>query len=552
MAVVQMVTFDRVGCDTVPVEVALTCSEPLSTSADSIVAAAAKKFKSITKQSRAYHGLTGVELIGDVSLDHFKGAFVVLSGKGGWKGAERIRAANESAQAAVQTQKEQGYVVHAAPAAGEGNSSRGLWDGVFRGRIGLDVGGVLNQHNNDVASSKEWWLNRESEAPNAMRSVRRIVEIFGPDNVFVVSKLGSDMQKLTETWLLETMDICGETGLRQENIHFCTQRSGRQGKGAVASRLQLSHFVDDNFECLNSLFSDPAGNSRDHVEQQRGHLLHFARSGLGTVRPDQPKLPKGMASFYRPVANWCEAMDVLDIAPSGATDDEISLSNDSLSELLREAAQVDRANGVVLLWKDTEDNGYLSNWGKSTLAIEGVSYGCVEQWLMASKASLCKDEAVREQVMATSNPRKQKALGRSLDKKMVTRCWKVPQKWAVQLQGARAKFQQNGKLAVKLLRTGQKRIAEASPSDSVFGIGLSPSNPLAQDPANWNGLNLLGRALEKVREEVRQHILKGEDLATLPLHDDSECTSISQELDLPSSEAHSEAEDPVTSEDEHA
>merc|ERR1712139_545719 len=119
--------------------------------------------------------------------------------------------------------------------------------------------------------------------------------------------------------------------------------------------------------------------------------------------------------------------------------------------------------------------------------------------------------------MATPNPRKQKALGRSLDKKTVDRCWKVGQKWTTQLQGARAKFQQNPSLAVKLLRTGQKPIAEASPSDLIYGIGLAPSDPLAQDVANWKGMNLLGKALMQAREEIRQHVLAGGDLAALPV-----------------------------------
>lgn len=88
-------------------------------------------------------------------------------------------------------------------------------------------------------------------------------------------------------------------------------------------------------------------------------------------------------------------------------------------------------------------------------------------------------------------------------------------KWRVQLQGARAKFSQNPELGARLLRTGQKPIAEASPSDVVFGIGLAPSNPLAQDPANWKGFNLLGKALMQAREELRAHIIAGNAITSL-------------------------------------
>merc|ERR1719247_3270572 len=179
------------------------------------------------------------------------------------------------------------------------------------------------------------------------------------------------------------------------------------------------------------------------------------------------------------------------------------------------AAKSQRASGVVLCWRETQNNGYLSNWSKSLILIDGTKYSCVEQWIMASKAQVCNDESVRGQIMASTSPRKQKALGRSLDKKMVDRRWKVDQKWAAQLVGVRAKFQQNEYLALKLLQTGQKPIAEASPSDCIFGIGLAPDDPLAQDPANWKGLNLLGKALMQVRDEIRQHVLAGGDLASM-------------------------------------
>lgn len=354
MVAVQMITFDRVGCKTVPVEVEVSDTDPSQTTAKHLIVAGAKKFKTVTKQSRAYHGLTGRELTGNVGLESLSGAFIVLSGKGGWKGAAQISAAHENAKLANEVMESQG-------------------------------GAALN-------------------ASNAV---------------------------------------------------------------------------------------EPSCSG----EANAGYQLHRGIDGKTDTR-----------------------------------------------DLLLEAAQCERANGVVLFWKDTQDNGYLSNWGKSPLLIDGVSYNCVEQWLMASKSRACGDQSVLEQIMSTPNPRKQKGLGRSLDKKLVGRYWNAQQKWDAQLKGAMAKFQQHASLAVKLLRTGQKRIAEASPSDSIYGIGLSPSNPLAQDPANWSGMNLLGRALEHVRDQIRRHILAGQDLASMPRQVAAESVLVAQDLDEQSSEQESSSE----------
>jgi len=53
-----------------------------------------------------------------------------------------------------------------------------------------------------------------------------------------------------------------------------------------------------------------------------------------------------------------------------------------------------------------------------------------------------------------------------------------------------------------LLATGNTILAEASPYDCKWGIGLSADDPRARNPAEWRGGNLLGEVLMEVREEL--------------------------------------------------
>lgn len=165
-----------------------------------------------------------------------------------------------------------------------------------------------------------------------------------------------------------------------------------------------------------------------------------------------------------------------------------------------EALSSTQPSRPVLFWKNTDKNGYLSNWAASSFELDGRKFTSGEQYIMWSKATLMGDETRAALIMSTNDPHAQKKLGR------LVHPWK-PKVWArhmesVQLRAVRAKFGQNPELRARLSRTCPKRLAEASPSDTVYGIGLAPDDPRALDPANWRGANMLGRCLELVRSEA--------------------------------------------------
>ena len=65
------------------------------------------------------------------------------------------------------------------------------------------------------------------------------------------------------------------------------------------------------------------------------------------------------------------------------------------------------------------------------------------------------------------------------------------------------KFGQHSELAKILLSTNDRVLVEASPVDTIWGIGLAADSADASKPARWLGPNLLGFALIEVRDQLR-------------------------------------------------
>jgi len=65
-------------------------------------------------------------------------------------------------------------------------------------------------------------------------------------------------------------------------------------------------------------------------------------------------------------------------------------------------------------------NGPCSNWHRSNFIVDGITFNCGEQWMMYQKAKLFGDSHAEQAVLAHSNPRDQKEIGRKV-KTMMTR-----------------------------------------------------------------------------------------------------------------------------------
>lgn len=142
-----------------------------------------------------------------------------------------------------------------------------------------------------------------------------------------------------------------------------------------------------------------------------------------------------------------------------------------------------------------------SQWAIRPMTIDGVEYNCCEQYMMAEKAKLFGDTAVLAKIMAEKNPERQKSLGREV-RGFVEAKWNAIARDVV-YKGNYHKFSQNADCRELLKNSGDKVIVEASPTDTIWGIGLSEWDARATDPKRWRGTNWLGECIMKARDTLR-------------------------------------------------
>lgn len=163
-------------------------------------------------------------------------------------------------------------------------------------------------------------------------------------------------------------------------------------------------------------------------------------------------------------------------------------------------------SNVVAFW-----HGPFSQWFYSpfkarplTLPMELYEFQNCEQYMMFEKAVLFGDMKTANKIMGTGNPKTIKALGREVQG-FDEKTWEQHRE-AIVYNGNLRKFATHENLKQMLLNTKDKIIVEASPFDRIWGVGLSADNPAINDPKKWQGKNLLGIALMKVREELRKNV----------------------------------------------
>ncbi|MBA4109208.1 MAG: DUF1768 domain-containing protein [Leptothrix sp. (in: Bacteria)] len=180
-------------------------------------------------------------------------------------------------------------------------------------------------------------------------------------------------------------------------------------------------------------------------------------------------------------------------------------ATDHIGQLIEQAKQGQRLKYLHFWGHQPKKDGSIgktcfSQWFESSFTLGEITYLTAEHYMMAEKARLFDDQETWNQIIAAKSPALAKKLGREI-RNFDDRLWDARRFDAV-VEGNLAKFSQNASLQDFLLKTEDRVLVEASPVDKVWGIGMAEDHPQIENPAMWQGLNLLGFALMEVRRQL--------------------------------------------------
>jgi ribA/ribD-fused uncharacterized protein len=142
-----------------------------------------------------------------------------------------------------------------------------------------------------------------------------------------------------------------------------------------------------------------------------------------------------------------------------------------------------------------------SNWHPCKFKYDKILFANSEQAMMYAKAKLMGDELSMSKIKKTSDPFKVKKLGREISP------WKdalwISKRLELVSDICYEKFASNEEFKKEILETNDLILVEAASNDKIWGIGMDEDAPGINNPKNWQGLNLLGKALMNARARLR-------------------------------------------------
>lgn len=152
-------------------------------------------------------------------------------------------------------------------------------------------------------------------------------------------------------------------------------------------------------------------------------------------------------------------------------------------------------------------NSSLSNFHKMSIEIEGdkgEKFPTSEHLFMYYKALHFNDLDAAERITRVKPPAFAKDIGRAVRNYNDEEWDNVRYQYMVDT--LRRKYANPSKERDFLVGTHPKILVEGSPYDKVWGVGIHYKDRRIVDVRNWEGDNLLGKALMEVRKEVLDNL----------------------------------------------
>jgi ribA/ribD-fused uncharacterized protein len=176
-----------------------------------------------------------------------------------------------------------------------------------------------------------------------------------------------------------------------------------------------------------------------------------------------------------------------------------------------EASFTEKVSNIFPFYTKTD---VFSNHYECDFEIDGVEYRSTEQYLFAERAKVKDKMEIMEKIMRNRSARIAKQLGEQ----------EVPWEESVEewrdfagkklTVANRAKYTQNDELRQLLFKTAPKVLAEASPSDTYWGVGLRKNDPQIHKASLWKGENAMGKILMNIRDELMSDPLYVDELSS--------------------------------------
>lgn len=158
-------------------------------------------------------------------------------------------------------------------------------------------------------------------------------------------------------------------------------------------------------------------------------------------------------------------------------------------------------NGYCFFWKARIANWHICDFTMECLDGFVRNFTSSEQAYMYLKAETFNDYFSKMEIL---NEKINQKIVQELGKKIINfdlKIWEQHREECM-FKACYAKFSNNQEEKENFMKLKGFKFVEASPFDTIWGIGLASVDDEILDENNWKGLNLLGKCLDKVMEKL--------------------------------------------------